>query len=503
MPFTYRPMHLAQLAASLPGARVLSGGAAPIDAVSQDSRQARPGALFVAIKGLHVDGHDYAAAAALRGAAVAVERVLDLPGTVPQLLLPDTRWALGELAAELLGRPARRLKVVGVTGTDGKTTVTHLTAHLLSACEMPTGYLSTVAQARPVGEVDNLSGKTTLEAPQVQEALQEMLRGGQTAAVLEVSSHALIQGRVSGCDFDAVAVTNVGHDHLEYHRTWEDYLKAKGRLIELCAAAPGKGVAKTAVLNLDDAASLPYLSSLRIERRLTCAIDGAADLSASELRPQPAGTGFRLSCDGRETGVLLPMVGRFNVANALTAAALCRALTGADAEALGAGLASFPGVPGRLEQVLLGQPFAVYIDYAHAAGSLAQVLAELRRLTSGRILLVFGSTGRSDHDRPGMGRAAALGADWFVITTDDPVGEDPVEIARQVDAGVTGRRRGSDYELEPDRQVAVRRALSLARPGDAVLLAGKGHEQTMITAEGALPWSDRAAAQEALRELGY
>ncbi|MGI8564642.1 MAG: Mur ligase family protein [Candidatus Dormibacter sp.] len=501
--FTYRPMLLSQLAAAVPGARVLSGGATLIDAVIQDSRQARPGALFVALKGLRVDGHDFAGAAAEKGAAVAGEKVLALPGTVPQLLLPETRWALGELAAELLGRPARRLRVAGVTGTDGKTTVTHLTAHLLNACGLAAGYLSTVGQAGDGAESANASGKTTLEAPQVQDALQTMLAAGKGAAVLEASSHALVQGRVSACDFDAVAVTNVGRDHLEYHRTWADYLRAKGRLIELCASAYRKGVAKTAVLNLADSDSLPYLRGLPIERQVTCAIDAVADVSAHDLRAAPNGTTFWLSVGDRRAGARLPMVGRFNVANALTAAALCRALTGADAETLTAGLASFPGVPGRLEQVRLGRPFAVYVDYAHAAGSLSQVLAELRQITRGRILLVFGSTGRSDHDRPGMGRAAAEGADWFVITTDDPVQEDPAEIARQVESGVSGRRRGSDYEVEPDREAAIRRALSLARAGDAVLLAGKGHEQTMITAEGTLPWSDRAAAEAALRELGY
>lgn len=496
-------MLLSQLAAAVPGARVLCGGATVIDAVIQDSRQARSGALFVALKGLRVDGHDYAGAAADKGAAVAGERTLELPSTVPQLLLPETRWALGELAAELLGRPARRLLMAGVTGTDGKTSVTHLTAHLFNACRQPAGYLSTVGQAGAGGVSVNASGKTTLEAPQVQEALQAMIGAGRSAAVLEVSSHALDQGRVSACDFDAVAVTNVGHDHLEYHRTWADYLQTKGRLIELCASAYPKGVAKTAVLNLADTAALRYLRDLPIERQLTWAIDTLADVSAHDLRPAPAGTSFWLSVAGQRAEARLPLVGRFNVANALAAAALCQALTGADVDALAEGLRSFPGVPGRLEQVSLGQPFAVYVDYAHAAGSLSQVLAELRQLTRGRILLVFGSTGRSDHDRPGMGRAAAQGADWFVITTDDPVQEDPAAITRQVESGVTGRRRGRDYEVEPDREAAIRRALSLARPGDAVLLAGKGHEQTMITAEGALPWSDRAAADEALRKLGY
>jgi UDP-N-acetylmuramoyl-L-alanyl-D-glutamate--2,6-diaminopimelate ligase len=238
-----------------------------------------------------------------------------------------------------------------------------------------------------------------------------------------------------------------------------------------------------------------------VERRLTYAVEETADLVAVSLDTDHAGSRFRLRQGTKEVFVHLPVPARFNVANALCAAGIGVAL-GLSLEEVAAGLATFPGVRGRLEPVELGQPFRVYVDFAHSAGALASALAELREVAGGRVMVVFGSTGRSDHDRPGMGRAAAQNSDFFVITTDDPVAEDPAEIARQVAEGAEGRRPGLDYEVELDRRAAIRRALSLARPGDVVLLAGKGHERMMILGGGQEPWDERAEAEAALRELG-
>jgi UDP-N-acetylmuramoyl-L-alanyl-D-glutamate--2,6-diaminopimelate ligase len=491
---------LSELSAGVPGARLEAGGDYEVARVVYDSRQARPGDLFVAVSGLRVDGHDHAAAAASQGAALALERPLALPDGTPWLHLPDTRWGLGELAAELHGRPARHLLVVGVTGTDGKTTVTHMAAHLLERAGLRAGFLSTVAHNDGGLSQDNRSGQTTMESPEVQAWLARMVTGGVQVAVLETTSHALLQGRVAACDFDVAAVTYVGLDHLDYHGGWQEYVRAKGRLIELCAASHRKRVPKTAVLNAGDR-SYRHLGGIPIDRRLTYALEAPAEISVGSLTVDQGGSRFQLRRGGESAEVRLGVPARFNVANALCAAGVGLAL-GLSLEQAAAGLSSFPGVSGRLDPVDLGQPFRVYVDFAHSAGALGAALAELRTLTAGRVLAVFGSTGRSDHDRPGMGRAAAGGADYFVITTDDPVSEDPAEIARQVAAGAVSREPGRDYEVELDRRAAIRRALSMARPGDAVLLAGKGHERTMILAGRSEPWDERAEAEAALRELG-
>ena len=492
-------MRLAELARAVPAASVVAGGEAEITGVAYDSRRVRPGDLFVAVRGIHADGHDYAAEAASTAAAVAVEREVAVPAGTPILRLADSRTGLAELAAALHGRPGRKLRVAGVTGTDGKTTVTHMAAHILNSAGRRAGAMSTVAFQVGGTESDNLTGQTTTESPEVQERLAAMVTAGMEYAIVEATSHALVQQRVAACEFDVAAYTYVGHDHLDYHATWEDYLQAKSRLIDLCAAGFDKGVPKTAVLNRDDA-SFDHLAGRPIARRMAYSIEVAADVRASDLVLEAGGARFTLVAGTAAHAVHLRQPARFNVQNALCAAGICLAF-GLPLDAVASGLSSFGGVRGRLEQVELGQPFRLYIDFAHAAGALRSVLTELRAAAAGRLIVVFGSTGRSDHDRPGMGRAAAEAADFFVITSDDPVREDPAEIARQVAAGAVGRREGRDYEVVLVRREAIRRAVRLARPGDVVLLAGKGHERTMITAAGAEPWDERAEAEAAIREL--
>ena len=493
------PVRLSALAEQVPGARVEALPDFEVQGVVADSRRARPGDLFVAVKGLRSDGHDFAAEVAARGAAVAVERPVPLPSGTPLLRLEDSRTGLGELAAAFFGRPSRRLRLAGITGTDGKTTTTHMIAHVLEAAGLRAGYMSTIGFRDSGADADNASGLSTVESPDVQAWLARMVEGGSEAAVLEVTSHALVQGRVAGCDFDAVGFTNVGFDHLDYHASWDDYVAAKARLIDLCAASAPKARPKTAVLNRDDISYEP-LARHPIERAWTYSIENEADIRAVEIDGGAWGSHFHLQTPFGSAEVDLRQPARFNVYNALCAAGVCLALD-LPLEAVARGLSSFPGVRGRLEPVDLGQPFQVYIDFAHSAGSLASALSELRRFTSGRLLAVFGSTGRADHDRPGMGRAAALGADFFVITTDDPVDEDPAEIAREVQSGIEGRQPGRDYDIVLDRRAAIRAAIARARPGDVVLLAGKGHERAMIMAGGKEPWDERAEAEAAIREL--
>jgi len=491
-------MRLAELAEGVPGARIESGAETEIVQVLQDSRRAGPGDLFVAVSGLTVDGHSFAADAAARGAAVALQRRVTLPAGAAVVIVPSTRTALAELAAVLLGRPARQLRVAGVTGTDGKTTTTHMASHVLETAGIRTGSMSTIAFHVGAATDHNESGQTTIEAPDLQAWLARMAAEKIEEVVLEVTSHALVQERVGACDFDIVAVTYVGRDHLDYHSSWNDYVAAKARLIDLCAAGAGKGIPKTAILNGDDA-SYELFSARPIERRWTYSLKSQADIMAKGLRCAEI-CSFRLVTADGEAPVELALPARFNVYNALAAAGVCLA-SGLTVDQVAAGLSSFSGVPGRLELVDLGQPFSLYVDFAHSAGALRSALAELRPLTSGRLLTVFGSTARSDHDRPGMGRAAAEGADFFIITTDAPLGEAPAEIAREVAAGADGRVAGRDYDIILDRRAAIRRAVEMARPGDTVLLAGKGHERSMLTADGREPWDERAVAEEAIREL--
>lgn len=482
------------------GGAVLEGNPdVEVTGIAYDSRRVQPGDLFVAVQGLHVDGHVYVNDALAKGAAaIAVERNVKLPSGANVLRVPSTRMGLADLAAEFYGRPSRRLKLAGVTGTDGKTTVTHMAEHVLQASGVVAGAMSTVAFKVSGRATDNLSGQTTTEAPEVQAWLARMLEAGAECAVIETTSHALVQERVRACDFDVAAFTNVGRDHLDYHATWEDYLEAKARLIDLAAHASDKGIEKTAVLNRDDV-SYERLARRPIARRWTYGMTTAADLHPLDLSISGQGSRFRMKTPLGETEVTLNVPAKFNIYNALCASAVCLAL-GVPVEDVGRGLAAFEGVRGRLEPVDLGQDFRVYIDFAHAAGSLASALAELRPFTKGRLIAVFGSTARSDHDRPGMGRAAAEFSDFFIITTDDPLSEDPVEIARDVQTGAAGKAPGRDYEIVIDRRAAIRRAIEIARPGDTVLLAGKGHERSMQTSRGSEPWDEREEAEAAIKD---
>jgi UDP-N-acetylmuramoyl-L-alanyl-D-glutamate--2,6-diaminopimelate ligase len=492
-------MRLEDLVRGVPGAQLSGSGDVEVTGIAYDSRRVKGGDLFVAMTGIRSDGHAYVADAVSAGAvAVAIERPVQVPPGTPVVKVPSTRTGLAEIAAEFYGRPSRHLYVAGVTGTDGKTTVTHMAEHVLMAGGIVAGAMSTVAFSVGGSETDNTSGQTTTEAPQVQDWLRRMVDAGVRCAVIETTSHALVQERVRACDFDVAAFTNVGHDHMDYHATWEDYLEAKARLIDLAAGGADKGIEKTAVLNRDDP-SYERLSQRSISRRWSYGLTTAADLHPLELSMTATGSRFRLKTPAGETEVTLAVPARFNVYNALCAAGICLAV-GVPIEEIGPGLASFDGVRGRLERVDLGQDFGVFIDFAHSAGALASALAELRPFTSGRLIAVFGSTARSDHDRPGMGKAAADLSDFFIITTDDPLREDPAEIAREVQSGAAGRAPGKDYEVVLDRRSAIRRAIDVARPGDTVLLAGKGHERTMQMAEGAEPWDERAEAEAAIRE---
>ncbi len=496
----------------LPDARFLGEPPSEVSAVCYDSRLVAPGAVFVAVPGAtprSADGHNFIAIALEKGAVVIVAqadreaRWQALAGSsVPFVVVSDSRRALARIAAAFHVFPARRLVTTGVTGTDGKTTTVHLIAACLEAAGLPVGYLSSVAFQTGAAPELNATHMTTLQSPEVQAMLARMVEGGRRYAVIEASSHGLALNRVDECEFDIAVFTTLSSDHLDFHGDRAAYLAAKGRLFEMLDESVDKGVPKTAVLNADDPASDPLRARTRASV-VTYGIDAPAGLRAESLRLQPLASEFDLVGPFGRLPVRLPLPGRHNVYDALAAAAVAVTL-GVAPEPVRDALAAFRGVPGRMEMIDCGQPFAVIVDIASTPDALRRVLQILRPTTKGRLVAVFGCAGERDRNRrSGMGRAAAELADFTILTNEDPRSEDPDaiidEIARALLAA--GRQEGDDFERVPDRRAAIRRAFALARPGDVVLLAGKGTEQSMVIGDDHVPWDERAVARELLQEL--
>ena len=448
---------------------------ADVGAVIHDSRHARPGALYCCLPGRHHDGHDFAAAAVAGGAvAVLCERFVDLDaGVVQARVAPATaRPAMARLAARLNDEPSYALTVVGVTGTNGKTTVTHLLRSVLEAHGWPTSVVGTLGGVH-----------TTPEAPELQALLARLRDEGRRAVAMEVSSHALDQHRVDAVHFSVVVFTNLSQDHLDHHRTMEAYFEAKARLFD-----PGR--ATRGVVNGDDAYGLRLLETGSIPMRAFSLSD------ASEIETGATASTF-LWCGQR---VRLGMGGRFNVSNALAAATAARSL-GVPPETVAQGLGRVSSVPGRFEAVELGQPFSVIVDYAHTPQGLEQVLTAARGAAGPdhRVIVVFGAGGDRDRaKRPLMGEVAGRLADVVVVTSDNPRSEDPMAIIDDVLSGVAP---GGALVVEPDRAGAVRLAIGQARPGDVVVLAGKGHEPVQVFSDRTVPFDDRQVARAAMDHL--
>lgn len=477
---------------------------ADVRAIAYDSRAVTPGTLFVAIPGFHRDGHEFAADAAAKGAvAVVAERPLSLG--VPVAVVPDTRAALADVAAEFFDHPTRRLRLVGVTGTDGKTTTVHLVSDVLEAAGERTGYATTVDFKLGTSEWANETRQSTQEAVEVQQFFAELLVAGGTWGVLEATSHALALRKLRHCDVDVAVFTNLSPEHLDFHETLQRYLEAKGILFEMLTTAADKGVPKAAVLNADDPHWRYLADRAHGARVITYGIDALADVQAEILSGDATGSRVRLTAFGEKADLTLPLVGRFNVHNALAAAAAGLA-AGATLEHARAALSKARAVRGRMERVDLGQPFSVIVDYAHTPESLDKVLSLLRPLTAGRLMAVFGSAGERDRTkRPVLAEVAARHADHFVITQEDPRLEDPERILAEIEAGAVGagKQRGRDYEVIDDRRAAIAHAIGRAEAGDTVVLAGKGHEGSIIVGEQKRPWDEAEAARSALRARGY
>jgi len=472
-----------------------------ISSLAYDSRRVEPGTLFFCVPGEKSDGHDFARGAVEAGAvALVVERELDVD--VAQVVVADARAAMAPLAARFWGDPTSELRVVGVTGTNGKTTTAFLVREVLEAAGVRCGLLGTVRQV--VGGGEEAAERTTPEAIDLQATFRRMLDGGDEACAMEVSSHALELRRSDAIHFEVALFTNLTQDHLDFHGDMESYFRSKRRFFEM---APGK-----AIVNVDD----PYGRRLAGEFEcVTFSVEGAAvDYVAREVSFDAAGAQFTVT--SRPTGryvkpgltyrpvgggvrVHTALPGRFNVANALGAYAAASEM-GLEPEAVAAGLERAERVPGRLEPVDEGQPFAVLVDYAHTPDSLENVLRAARELSDGRLLAVFGAGGDRDRDkRPKMGGAAGSLADLAIVTSDNPRSEDPGAI---IDEVLSGIENGAAVEVEPDRRAAIALAFRAAHAGDVVVIAGKGHEQGQELAGGRrIPFDDREVAREELRKL--
>jgi UDP-N-acetylmuramoyl-L-alanyl-D-glutamate--2,6-diaminopimelate ligase len=455
--------------------------------VSQDSRSVRPGDLFLAWEGTQSDGHDFVAEAATRGASAAVvERPLDV--AIPQLVVSDGRRAAALAADAVMGFPSRRLRAFAVTGTNGKTTTAILIRHLMGP-EVPTAVIGTLGLIERSGVRPGSEQLTTPGPVQVSVWLRELADGGMSAVVIEASSHALDQHRLDAIAFEVVVYTNFSQDHLDYHADLSAYLAAKLRLVEL-AAADG-----TVVVN----AAEPAWRALDPEGRplRSYAIDATADVRATDLVLTPGGTSFTLHAVGERRRVHTPLLGRFNVENVL-AATTTALVAGVDLDAIVERLADAPQPTGRLEAVVTG-PFTVLIDFAHTPAGLENALTAVKQLTPGRLIVVFGAGGDRDRSkRRPMAEAVRRLADLIVLTSDNPRTEDPERILDDLAEGLAG----AEFRRIADRRAAIEAALRAARPGDTVVLAGKGHETYQVVGTEKLPFDERVVVAECMRRLG-
>ncbi len=483
-------MRLADLLAAFPSATLVGAPDREVTGLAYHSQQVRPGDLFAALRGAARDGHRYAAEAVRRGAAaLLVDHPLSDLGT-PQVIVPDTRQALGALAASLYGHPSAHLWLCGVTGTNGKTTSTCLIDAILSRAGRRTAVIGTLGVRALGAPVEfHATTPTTPEAPDLQRLLRDLLDGGVGHVVMEVTSHALELGRVAGCRFGAAVFTNLTQDHLDFHGDLARYREAKSRLF---AMVDPDGAS---IVNADDPAGAVMGAGSRA-RVWTYGMDPAAEVRGEGVELTARATQCTVVWPGGRTRLVLALPGRFNVSNALAAFASGLA-AGVAPETIREALEAVRGVPGRFELVDEGQAFTVVVDYAHTPDSLEKVLHLAGELGTGRRLVVFGCGGERDRTkRPVMGRIATQLADYAIFTSDNPRGEDPAAIIREIEAGVPGAR---NYESEPDRRRAIERGIVLARPGDVLVIAGKGHEAYQILGDRVIDFDDRDVAREVLR----
>ena len=491
-------MKLKQLIAQLSALRTEGSLEHEVTGITYDSRRVTPGMVFVAVNGEVTDGHDHINAAIERGAAAIIcERNGFSSSRATKIKVADSRDALARASVAFYGHPSSKLQVIGVTGTNGKTTVAFMVKQILEAAGVKTGLIGTVRYE--IGERVIPAQRTTPEALEIQQLMSQMLRAGCAACVMEVSSHALEQKRAAGVEFDAAIFTNLTQDHLDYHGTMESYFEAKTKLFNTWphGAKPG-----AAIINIDDAYGQRLTSAANAEVQLTYGFGAAAKLRATDIQLGAHETKFKVETPEKSFACRLPLIGRHNIYNALAAIGACLALKVA-IPVIQSALKNMTPVPGRLESIAAGQRFGVFVDYAHTDDALRNVLTTLRELTKGRLLLAFGCGGNRDAGkRAKMGAVAAELADHTIITSDNPRRESPAKIAAQIEAGFRAvRAEGCRVEL--DRHRAIDELIRLAQPGDLVLIAGKGHETYQEFEDTVVPFDDRVYARETLENLGH
>ncbi|NNU82481.1 UDP-N-acetylmuramoyl-L-alanyl-D-glutamate--2,6-diaminopimelate ligase [Geobacillus sp. BMUD] len=489
-------MKLLTLLSRLPGFWVHYGGNPDIAALEMDSRCVTPGSLFFCLKGFTVDGHDFADEAVARGAAAIVaERPLSVDA--PVVLVSDSRRAMAILADAFYGQPTHRLHLIGVTGTNGKTTTTSIIEQIARKAGKKTGLIGTVHIK--IGDRSYPASNTTPESLILQRTFKQMVDEGVEFAAMEVSSHALHQGRVHGCDYDVAVFTNLTQDHLDYHGTMEEYRNAKGLLFAQLGNRYDEHRPKFAVLNHDDPVS-QYYKHMTAAPVITYGINEKSDVMAEQIHMTRSGMAFRLCTPYGAAAVETKLVGLFNVYNMLAAAAACLA-SGLSLEAITAALADVKPVPGRFETVDEGQNFTIIVDYAHTPDSLENALKTVRQFAKRNVYVIIGCGGDRDRSkRPLMAQVAVRYADVAIFTSDNPRSEDPKQILRDMEAGISAEI--GKHVTIPDREEAIRYAIRQAEEGDVVLIAGKGHETYQIIGNDVIEFDDRAVARAAVKERG-
>jgi UDP-N-acetylmuramoyl-L-alanyl-D-glutamate--2,6-diaminopimelate ligase len=479
-------------------------GSVEISGIAFDSREVKSGYLFVAFPGSHTDGHDYIDKAIGNGAIAVVGSRKQVDCSVPYLRVENTREAIAHLAASFYGHPARKLTVIGVTGTDGKTTTSNLIYEILKDAGIKTGLITTVNARIGDETVDTGFHVTTPEATEIQQYLARMVEAGLTHVVLETTSHGLAQHRVDGCEYDIAVVTNITHEHLDFHGSYEGYLHAKARLFEMLNTATEKnqGNIRLAVINADDRSFGP-LSKLIETKTVSYSLKGDGDLNAVEIKHSRVGIQFIAKMQGVQQEIRCNIPGSFNVSNCLAAFAATVEGLGIAPEIAARGIEGLKGVPGRMEVIDLGQNFTAIVDFAHTPNALKVAIETAREMTKGKVITVFGSAGLRDREkRKLMADVSVRLADFSVLTAEDPRTESLDDILEEM-AGAAiraGGVEGVNFFRVPDRGDAIRKGLALAQPGDLLIACGKGHEQSMCFGKVEHDWDDRTAMKAALAE---
>ncbi|MCB0166288.1 MAG: UDP-N-acetylmuramoyl-L-alanyl-D-glutamate--2,6-diaminopimelate ligase [Anaerolineae bacterium] len=508
------PIKLTDMLAALPNYRLLgaeTGYVSSIDItnLTADSRQVTAGTLFVAYKGVSIDGHRFIPEVLAKGAAAIVcedAQLIPVSNSIPVVVVPSGREALAYLAAVWYNFPARHIVTVGITGTDGKTTTTNFLYHILRAAGKKVSMINTVNAIIGDTVLDTGLHTTTPDAPDVQRYLAQMVEAGTEVCLLETTSHGLAQHRVTACEFDVAVVTNITHEHLDIHGSLASYRAAKASLFESLATAAAKDIPKTAILNCDDW-SYDYLKARLAPLGVNWLGYSVADhpdavLTAHDISFVPDKTTFTICHPKGSFEVETSLIGDYNISNCLAATTAAIEVLGVSTAAARQGIAALPGIPGRMERINEGQPFTAIVDFAHTPNSLKRALSAVRRITIGRVIAVFGCAGLRDVEKRGlMGEIAAELADITIITAEDPRTENLAAIIDETAKAMTARGavEGLTFHRIPDRGQAIFFATQLAQPNDTVIALGKGHEQSMCFGQTEYPWDDRAALQTALR----